>query len=325
MEKFKSLKNVCVIIPIFRAKKKLNLVIKKLLKLNPQLIILVDDFCPEKSLHKIKTRNKKILKIFHKKNKGVGGAFMSGLNYIKKNKIKDIYYIAKIDADDQHDPSDLIIMKSNIIKFDADFVKGNRFLLMKKPKNMSLIRKIGNSILTFLFKLASGYWNLSDPVNGIFLGRSKVLCDIDRFDIKHGYLFESSLLFSLSGLKAKIIETPSQIFYNDEISSLKWHKELVPFLSNYIKFFLTRIFKEYLYPDLNPGVLPLISFFVFFVLFVKKTSTIFENINNNVPSEVADVNLFVLYLISSLLCFFIWLLFDTSKNRNKVSIYNYYK
>ena len=325
MENFKSLKNVCVIVPVFKAKKKLNLVVKKILKLKPLLIILVDDCCPEKSLNSIKNNNKKILKIFNKKNEGVGGAFLTGLNYIKKNKIKNIDYIAKIDADDQHDPSDLPMMKFNIIKFDADFVKGNRFLLMNRPKNMSFIRKIGNVFLTFLFKLASGQWNFSDPVNGIFLGRSQLFYDLDRFDIKKGYLFESSLLFTLSNLKAKVIEAPSKIFYNDELSSFSWYKELIPFLFFYIKCFIIRIFKEYLYPDLNAGVLPLVSFFIFLTLFLKKTKTILDNVKLNISSDVADINLFVLYLISTLLCFFIWLLFDTSKNRNNISIYNFYR
>lgn len=325
MENFKSLENVCVIIPVFKAKKKLNSVVKKLLNLKPQRIILVDDCCPEKSLSAIKNDNKKIIKIFNKKNEGVGGAFLSGLNYIKKKKIKNIDYIAKIDADDQHDPLDLPIMKFTIVKFDADFVKGNRFLLMNKPENMSFIRKIGNVFLTFLFKLASGQWNFSDPVNGIFLGRSQLFYDLDRFDIKKGYLFESSLLFTLSSLKAKVIEAPSKIFYNDELSSFSWYKELIPFLFFYIKCFILRIFKEYLYPDLNAGVLPLLSFFIFLTLFLKKTKTILNNIKLDISSDVADINLFVLYLISTLLCFFIWLLFDTSKNRNNISIYNFYK
>ena len=325
MENFKSLNNVCVIIPVFKVRKKINSVVKKLLNLKPHLIILVDDFCPDKSLKTIKNDNKKIIKIHHKKNQGVGGAFLSGLNHIKKHNIKNIEYIAKIDADDQHDPSDLLIMKFNINKFDADFVKGNRFLLMNEPENMSLIRKIGNVFLTFLFKLASGQWNLSDPVNGIFLGRSKLFYDLGRFDIKKRYLFESSLLFSLSNLKARVIEVPSKIFYNDEYSSLSWYKEILPFLFFYLKCFVLRIIKEYLYPDLNAGILPLISFFVFLTLFAKKTLTIFENIKLNINSDVADINLFVLYLISTLLCFFIWLLFDTTKNRNNVSIYTFYK
>ena len=71
------------------------------------------------------------------------------------------------------------------------------------------------------------------------------------------------------------------------------------------------------------SVIPL--FFVFLILFIKKVLTILENIKLNIASDVADINLFVLYLISTLLCFFIWLLFDTSKNRNNISIHNFYK
>ena len=78
MENFRSLNNVCIIIPVFKVRKKINSVVKKLLNLKPYLIILVDDFCPDKSLKTIKNENKKIIKIHHKKNQGVGGAFLSG-------------------------------------------------------------------------------------------------------------------------------------------------------------------------------------------------------------------------------------------------------
>ncbi len=325
MEEFKTLSNVCVIIPVYKSKDKINIVLKKILKLKPELVILVDDNCPQKSLNKIKFKIKKVVKIIHKSNKGVGGAFISGVKFLKDKNFRNIKFISKLDSDDQHDPSDLLIMKKKIYDQKADFVKGNRFLLMRRPKKMSLIRRVGNIGLTFLYKLATGQWELSDPVNGIFLGRSKVIIDLLRFDIKERYLFESSLLFNLSKLKAKLIEIPVNISYSNEISSLKWYKEIIPFFSYYIKGFLNRIFREYLYPDLNPGILPLMSFFVFLILLIKKTFLLFDNMNEEILSEVGDINLFVVYLIACLFSFFIWLLFDTSKNSKNISIHDFYK
>lgn len=325
MEKYKTLKNVCVIIPVYKAKEKISIVVKKLLKLNPLKIILVDDCCPDKSLKKLNIKNKKIIKIYHRINKGVGGAFISGVKFLNKKNYKKMKYIAKIDSDDQHDPTDLLNMNYCIVKYDADFIKGNRFLLMNKPKKMSIIRKIGNSGLTFLFKLASGQWHLSDPVNGIFLGQKKVIFDLLRHNIKDRYLLESNLLFLLTYLKAKIIEIPTTVVYGQEKSSLKWYKEIMPFFWFYTKGFGKRVCREYFYPELNPGALPLLTSFIFFLLSMHKLLNITENINKNILSEIGDINLFVIYFISFLISFFFWLLFDTSKNKNNEPIYHFYK
>ena len=40
---------------------------------------------------------------------------------------------------------------------------------------MPLVRIIGNSILSFINKLSSGYWNLFDPNNGFIAIHAKVL------------------------------------------------------------------------------------------------------------------------------------------------------
>lgn len=325
MEEFENLSDIGIIIPVYKSQEKLKLVLEKILNLNPEIVIIVDDKCPENSTDNIFFDSKKIIKLKHSENKGVGAAFMTGIEYIKDKNLDKVKFICKIDSDDQHDPNDLIIMKKSILKYDVDFIKGNRFLLMRRPKNMSLIRKIGNIGLTFLFKLATGYWNISDPVNGIFLGRSRVLFETKKFNVEKRYLFESSLLFCLSKLKAKILEVPSNISYSDEISSLKWHRELFPFFLFYLKGFFSRIFREYLYPDLNPGVLPLLSFFVFFVLLIKKIIILSGNINKSISSEISDINLFVVYLLVTLFSFFIWLLFDTTKNNQNISIYNFLK
>ena len=325
MECLKTLDNVCIIIPVYKVKKKIGVVVKKLLKLKPSLIILVDDYCPHKSLKKLNKKNSKIVNIFHKSNMGVGGAFISGVKYLNKLNNEQIKYIAKIDSDDQHDPNDLINMKCNLIRSDADFVKGNRFMLMNRPKNMSFIRKIGIIFLTFMFKLATGQWHLSDPVNGIFIGQKKVIINSLKLNIKKRYLFESSLLFSLSELRAKIIENPVKIIYSNETSSLKWYYEVIPFFWFYINGFRRRIIKEYVYPDLNPGIIPLISFIIFFILLIEKLLKLRENIQATIISETGDVGLFVAYFITSLFSFYIWLLFDSTKYKNEAPIHYFFK
>src|SRR3989304_1107585 len=48
----------------------------------------------------------------------------------------------------------------------CDYTKGNRFLFDRELSVMPKHRLAGNFVLTFLTKLASGYWNVFDPQNG---------------------------------------------------------------------------------------------------------------------------------------------------------------
>ena len=58
-----SKKKVCVILPCYRVKHKIYQVYKKLSKINVDKLIFVDDFCPENSVHYLKSKIKKTKKI----------------------------------------------------------------------------------------------------------------------------------------------------------------------------------------------------------------------------------------------------------------------
>ncbi len=62
---------------------------------------------------------------------------------------------------------------------------------------MPFIRRLGNFGLSFLTKLATGYWHLFDPTNGfIAINRSALeLVDLSRLDNR--FFFETSLLAEL--------------------------------------------------------------------------------------------------------------------------------
>ena len=130
------------------------------------------------------------------KNIGVGGAFIEGFNYaFQKFPNSEFKFVAKIDADDQHRAPDLLLMLDDILRKDADFIKGNRYLLARKPEGQSFLRKFGNFGLTFLHNLSTGYWHTGDPINGMILVRANVMkLMTKKYNINSRYLFESSLL-----------------------------------------------------------------------------------------------------------------------------------
>jgi len=74
--------------------------------------------------------------------------------------------LVKMDGDGQMDPAYLPDLLRPIIEGRADYTKGNRFADNQMLYSMPFIRRMGNLGLSFLLKLASGYWKIFDPTNG---------------------------------------------------------------------------------------------------------------------------------------------------------------
>ena len=71
--------------------------------------------------------------------------------------------IAKIDGDGQHVSDNLFYYFDEIIDGSYDFMKGNRFTSSSVLNKMPFVRLLGNSCLSLICKVASGYWSVMDP------------------------------------------------------------------------------------------------------------------------------------------------------------------
>jgi glycosyltransferase involved in cell wall biosynthesis len=108
-------------------------------------------------------RDPRIVAIHHNPNRGVGAAITTG--YLQA--VEDGMDIAAVMAgDNQMDPAYLPDLLDPIVDGRADYTKGNRLINQAYRKGMSPWRSFGNSLLTFLTKVASGYWQMMDPQNG---------------------------------------------------------------------------------------------------------------------------------------------------------------
>lgn len=320
-----NLHDTTVIIPSYRAKKTIMTVIEKVQALSPHSIIVVDDNCPDGTYDIVKKKKiKNLFVIKLPKNKGVGGAFLSGVQLaLNGSGSNEIEFFAKVDADDQHYPKDLRHLKWVIEHLDADYVKGNRFQLSATPKSMPMVRKIGNSGLTFLIKLSTGFWHVSDPVNGMIMGRKSVFIHLMKHKIEKRYLFENSMLLELSKIGAVVREAPNTIVYKNEVSSLHWGREILPFLKLNSKGFVQRISREYIFPQLNLGLIPLFVFLLSFVSVVVLTLIIiFGSLLSGTYTDQGILILFTISMIFGLMGLFVWLLFDSQLGRHKYPLYN---
>ena len=117
------------------------------------------------------------------------------------------------------DPQLLPRFLSPIINGKADYVKGNRFTSIESVRQMPALRLFGNSLLSLLCKLSSGYWHLFDPNNGYVCCHAEVLRRLPLNKIAQRYFFESDMLFRLGVARALVIDVPMGAVYGDEQSS----------------------------------------------------------------------------------------------------------
>jgi len=237
---------VCIILPCYRVKHKIYTVYKKLIRQNIDCLIFIDDNCPQKSVKYLESKispNKKVQFIFLKKNLGVGGATLKGF----KSALDQGYnLILKFDSDNQHKIIDLRKIIRKLKKPEVYFCKGFRNLNLKDSikRKMPLIRTLGANALTFISRITTGNYKLKDVTNGLFGLKSEVLRKVNLKNIKQNYFFEQDLIFRISLKKIKIHQINSEVIYDNETSSLKILKTIIPFLFYHFQNILRKIMKN---------------------------------------------------------------------------------
>lgn len=243
--------SIAIVIPYYNSSRLICEVIKKI----PDyisIVYLVDDCSqeelPRDKVLKVINTSTKIVFLKTDVNSGVGGATKVGF---KKALEDEIDVVIKIDSDNQMDLNYLPQMLEVIISNEAQFVKGNRFRDFKALQRMPFIRRFGNLILSFLIKMATGYWHVFDPTNGYFAINTKVLDKINFEKLSNRYFFETSLLSELYFESATIKDISMPAIYNDEKSSMKvWQMPFI-FSLKLLKLFVKRIVKIYFVYDFN--------------------------------------------------------------------------
>jgi len=241
-------KRIAVVIPAYKVRSHLENVVRKLPEFIDEVIV-VDDACPEKSYEVLDVIDiKKLIIINHKINMGVGGALISGY---KKALSLGTDIVVKVDGDGQMDASYISLLIEPILDGNADYTKGNRFYDFNALKQMPKMRLFGNSALSFLVKMSSGYWNIMDPTNGFTAINKKSLRDLDLDSLSKRYFFESDMLINLNIESAVVVDVAIPAKYGDEESSLSITKTLFSFPQKLLRGLCKRVFYKYFVYDFN--------------------------------------------------------------------------
>lgn len=213
-------------------------------------IYVVDDACPEGSgrLVQANASDPRVRVLFHSENQGVGGAVMTGYQAAIAEGAE---VIVKIDGDGQMDTTLIPNFIEPILCGEADYTKGNRFFDLEEIRAMPKVRLFGNSVLSFMTKFSSGYWDLFDPTNGYTAIHADVARHLPFRKISSRYFFETDILFRLNTLRAVVVDVPMDASYGDEVSNLRISRIMGEFLAKHARNFMKRIFYNYYLRDLS--------------------------------------------------------------------------
>lgn len=214
--------------------------------------------------------NERVILINHLKNGKKGAAVATAFSWCRDRKID---CVAIMDGDGQMDPAELEDICSPITKDGVDYTKGNRLIHKSAYLIIPKIRYLGNSALSLMTKIASGYWRISDTQTGYVAMSFKALDSLQIHKLYNDYGIPNDLLVKMNIAYCTIKEIEIKPVYDvGEQSKMKIHK-VIPKMSYLLfRLFFYRLWKKYLFRDFHPlfllyhlGFLFLIVDFIYFI------------------------------------------------------------
>jgi glycosyltransferase involved in cell wall biosynthesis len=216
-------------------------------------IIVVDDASTDNTVESARANgDARVVVVTHERNEGVGAAIVTGYKHALEEQIDVVAVMA---ADNQMDPYDLEALVRPVARGEVDYAKANRLVTGEAWKLMPRTRYLGNAVLSFLTKIASGYWHVADSQSGYTAIALPTLEALDLERVYRRYGFPNDLLVHLNVVNARVRDFPSRPIYGvGERSGIRY-RHVVPRISwLLVKGFFWRLREKYVIRDFHPLV-----------------------------------------------------------------------
>ena len=247
-------KKISIVVPAHNEQK----LIQKVLKTLPHwidYIFVIDDCSTDATSERVRERmgsDPRIQLIRHEINQGVGAAICSGYKASLKNEV-DIAVVMAGDA--QMDPDNLESLILPVAEEGVDYTKGNRLFEGMAWEIIPHHRYIGNSILSLLTKIASGYWHIADTQCGYTAISKKAMHAVDLDKVYPRYGMPNDLLVKLNVADCTVRDVPVQPIYNiGEVSGIRISRVVIAISRLLLSCFFRRLIDKYVIRDFHPLV-----------------------------------------------------------------------
>jgi glycosyltransferase involved in cell wall biosynthesis len=260
-------KSIAVVIPAYNEEKLLGKVVETMPDY-VDYVVVVDDCSSDNTVavaQKIVKTNKKLVLLKHQVNRGVGAAISSGYIWARDN---DIDVTVVMAADFQMDPEDLPRIIEPVCRNECDYTKGNRLFRGESWEMIPHYRYLGNSFLSLLTKIASGYWHIADSQSGYTAISLLALKTINLETIYPRYGMPNDILIKLNIASFRVRDISIRPVYGvGEKSGIKVRKVIFTIPLILFKGFWRRMIEKYVIRDFHP----LVFFYLLGVLFAFAT------------------------------------------------------
>lgn len=249
-------KKIAVVVPAYNE----ELLIERVVKTMPALvdrIYIVDDCSTDATVKKVQDiqKNKiggRVRLVQLEKNSGVGAAIVRGYREAMADKMDVVAVMA---GDAQMDPEDLVNVLRPVVDGSADYTKGNRLFTGEAWRIIPKHRYLGNSFLSLLTKISSGYWHVTDSQTGFTAVSTEALSLLPLYRLYPRYGYPNHILAMLNVYNQRVRDVPVKPVYNiGERSGIKLWR-VIPSLSWLLfKNFIWRMWQKYVIRDFHPLV-----------------------------------------------------------------------
>jgi len=308
-------KSVCAVVPCHNEETQIQMVIATMPDYIDSIIV-IDDLSTDATVPMVKKVMQaidRVVLIEHAINQGVGGAIASGYKWARDNGMDMAVVMA---GDGQMNPNDLPALLDPVAQGKADYSKGNRLFTGEAFSKIPTIRYLGNGVLSFLTKIASGYWNIADSQSGYTVINKKALKAIDWDLMYKRYGQPNDLLVRLNVENLRVADVPVEPVYNiGEKSGIKIRKVIFTIGWLLIKLFFWRMKEKYIIRDFHPLVFFYFMGFGFGICTVLLFIRLFAMwyLTGHIPSINALAAMFSFMSASQFTLFAMW--FDMESNR----------
>lgn len=246
---------VAAVVPAYKEEAHIGTVIRTMPDFVDHIVI-VDDCSPDDTSGAARAADDgRVTLIRHEVNQGVGGAIITA-HKAALELGSEINVVMAGDA--QMDPQYLPQLLDPVVD-GYGFAKANRFFSGESFTGMPGYRVFGNLMLSFLTKLASGYWHIFDPQNGYTAIRAEVLRRLPLNKVAQRYSFENDLLIHLNILGVPIVDVPIPAVYGNEVSSIRLGKVIPELVALLVGGFWRRFWWKYMVWSFSAVALLLIA------------------------------------------------------------------
>ena len=248
-------KSIAVVVPAFNEARLVGRVIETMPSVVDRIVV-VDD-CSRDDTASIVERfigqdRDRVVLIRHEVNRGVGGAIATGYKWCRDHAIDATAVMA---GDAQMDPGDLPALLDPVVQDEADYAKGNRLVSGEAWRTIPRVRYLGNAMLSFLTKIASGYWHVADSQSGYAVASLKVLKTLDLDGIYARYGMPNDMLVKLNIYDFRVCDVETRPIYGiGEKSGIKPIRMIPGFMLQMGKLFIYRMIQKYVIRDFHPLV-----------------------------------------------------------------------